>query len=532
MGQLNKVQINKGQGGVGGELEGKDHISGLVYDVTAYPVPLTGFTALSAGNPIVKLLSLQDAINLGINDSHSDETKATGGSYLVTTAGVAGETWYLYSMPTYGKKVLLGSYTVITGDAVADVASGLVDSVQLSTNSHGYGATLSTATVELTAPDKMGASLNATNLSLEVYTSTGATGTGAATITQFSSGVGSEIAVVYYHIQQAFQFNSNIVLYLGMFDLTTFDASKIEDLQAFANGEIRQAGVWTLNTYAASLITGLQTSAETLNNSGRPMSVVLESNLLATTASAMTDTKSLISASKEAFVSASAAQSSTGEGWRLLGVTGTSVGAIGAVIGTISKAKVSKNIGEVASFDLTNGTEFSPDGDKDGAGLATGEEVRNLSDNLVTQLNNYSWIFNVTYDGIAGVYFNDSWTCTSRTNDYNSIERTRVMDKAGRNVKASLTPLINSELNADPTTGKLSASTIELFKGEALNAIEQMAKDNEISTLSDGSLPDDTVVIDPNQDVLTTSEIVITISIVPKGIARTVVVNIKFTKSV
>jgi hypothetical protein len=532
MGQLRRVQINKNQGGVGGQLPGFDHVSGLLYDISAYPTAEVGYTSLSGSNPIAKLLSLQDAINLGINDNHSDETKATGGQYLVTTAGAAGETVYIYIEPDRGIKTLLGSYTVKSGDAVADTASGLVDSVNLNTNSHGYSATLNTATVELTAPDKMGASINGTRLTLEAYTSTGAGGTAAATITQFTTGVGSEIAVLYYHLQQAFEFNSGIVIYLGLYDISTFDATKIEDIQNFASGDIRNMGVWTTNTYAASLITTLQTSAENLNDVGRPCSVVLDSDISGFTAATLPTLTTLISATKEAWVSGLAGQSSTGEGNRLMGVSGATVGTVGMCLGVMSASKVSQNIGELLSFDITNGTEFAPDGEKNGAGLGTGEQVRNLSDNLVKQLDNYRWIFTVKEDGVAGVFFSDSWTATSITNDFNAIERVRTIDKAGRNVKLALTPLINSELNVDPSTGELSASTIELFKGEAFNAIEQMAKDDEISTLADGTLPSDTVIIDPNQDVLSTNEVVISIAIVPKGIARKIVVNIKFTRRV
>jgi len=533
MGQLSKVKINKGQGGVGGQLLGEDHISGLLYDVSAYPTPLAGYTALSASNPIAKLLSLQDAVNLGINDTHSDETKATGGKHLVTTAGAEGETWYLYVEPAYGTKILIGSYTVLSGDVVADVASGLVDSVNLNNPNTNYSATLSTATVELTAPDKMGASINGGSvLTYEVFTSTGSAGTGVATTTQFSSGAGSEIAPLYYQIQQAFEFNPGLNLYIGLYDLSTFDATKIEDIQSFAGGTIRQMGVWTDNTYAASLVTGLQTSAENLNDAGRPCSVVLSSNILSTTASALTDTKTLISASSQAWVSPLAANPSTGEGWRLLGVLGKSVTSLGAMIGVLSLSKVSQNAGEVLSFNLVNSAEYAPDGNKDGAGIATGEETKDLSNNEVTQLDNYSWIFTLTHDGIAGTYFNDSWTCTQRTNDFFSIERNRTLDKAGREVKAKLTPLINSELTVDPSTGKLSDITIATFKGEALNGIEILANADEISTLEDGSLPPDTVVIDPDQDVLTTSEIVVTIKIVPKGIARAITVNLTFAKSV
>ena len=539
MGQLRKVTINKGQGGVGGNVAGKDHICGLVFDSTTYPTALAGYTSLSSGNPIAKLNSLQDAINLGINDSHSDETKGTAGSpsYLFTTAGAAGEVWYLYVTPAFGVKTLLGSYTVVTGDSTATVAAGLNANINLRKNIHGFSSTTPPATSSLyiVVPSKYGASLNGgAVLSSEVYTSTGAIGTGAATKTQFTGGVGSIFAILYYHLKMAFDSNPSVVIYLGIYNLTTFSGTGVEALQQYANGDIRNMFVWTdtASSSLASMVGVLQTSGETMNSNARPCSIILESNSKATTASALTDLSSLISASKEAFVSVSIANSASGEGWRLLGVCGVSIGATGAIIGALSRAKVNQNIGEVLSFDLTSGTEFVSENGRDGAALGTGEEVRTLSDNLVKQLDNHRYIFTCRYDDIAGVYLNDSWNCTSITNDFNAIERVRTIDKAGRNVKAALTPLINSNLDVDPTTGRLADSTIALFTSEALAALNLMAIDGEIATLADGSLPSGTVSIDATQDVISTSKIVITIKIVPKGIARAITVNLTFAKSV
>lgn len=528
MGSIKRVTINKGNGGVGGQLPGKDHISGLLYEISTLPTVGAGQTSWTDA-PIKKLLSLQDAINVGINDSHSEETKATGGQYLITTAGVLGETWYLYCEPISGTKILIGSYTVKSGDAVADVASGLVDSINLGTNNTGFKATLDTATVQLIAPDKYGASLNteSTVLTYEVYTSNNLAGTGVSTVTQFSGGTGDENAVLYYHIQQAFAYNPQLVLYVGLY--TSYDSSKIEDMQSFANGDIRQSGIYTKTTYAASLVSTLQINGESMNDIDRPMSMVLTSDLSATTASALTDTRTIISATKEAFVSVDCGETNVGEGKRLSGVVGRSIGMVGAIIGILSIAKVHQCIGAVQYFDLTSGTEFLGE---DGAGLSTGESVKDLSNNLVEQLNNYGYLFPVKYDGEAGTFINDSHTATQTTNDYNAIERVRTIDKAGRNVKTALTPLINSELYVDAATGQLDGATIAKFKGEALNAIETMAKDGEVSTQEDGSLPDETVVIDPNQDVLSTGEIVVTVSIVPVGVARAITVNLKFVKSV
>ena len=108
----------------------------------------------------------------------------------------------------------------------------------------------------------------------------------------------------------------------------------------------------------------------------------------------------------------------------------------------------------------------------------------------------------------------------------------RTIDKAARLVRENLVPKISAPLYVNATTGKLSQATIEDFKNDAFKALENMAANLEISTNEDGSLPANSVVIDPDQDVISTSEIILTITIVPVGVARQITVNIGFAVSI
>jgi len=122
-----------------------DHVSALLFYNDTLP---SGFSANDRVKPI---FSLQEAEDLGIVDTHSDETVATGGQVQITLTGAADDTT---SITIDG--ITLGAYTVVTADAVADIASGLVDAINALTLKHGFSATLSTDTVQLTAPAKMG----------------------------------------------------------------------------------------------------------------------------------------------------------------------------------------------------------------------------------------------------------------------------------------------------------------------------------------------------------------------------------------
>ena len=91
---------------------------------------------------------------------------------------------------------------------------------------------------------------------------------------------------------------------------------------------------------------------------------------------------------------------------------------------------------------------------------------------------------------------------------------------------------LNSPLFVNATTGKLSQDTIADFRNDAFIALQTMAVNGEVSTDENGALPENTVVINPDQNVLVTSEIILTIKLVPVGVARTITVNIGFAVSV
>ena len=84
-------------------------------------------------------------------------------------------------------------------------------------------------------------------------------------------------------------------------------------------------------------------------------------------------------------------------------------------------------------------------------------------------------------------------------------------------------PSLSSPLkvNAD---GTLTAATIGYFETLCQTPITQMEADNELSAHK--------VIINPNQDVLATSTLEITLKAVPLGVARIIKVNVGFVKSV
>lgn len=523
---MGKIKFTVAQGGIGTPLPGQDHYSAFLFDADVLP---SGF---GANDRIKKVLSLAAAEALGITDSHSDETKATGGQVLITAPGAATEIQSIYITPANGARTRLGSYVVQSGDAAADVASGLVTAINLLTSIHGYVATLNTATVQLTAPAKQGAAINASGLAFETLLSTGSAGTGTATVMQFSGGVGSQVAPMHYHVSEFFRMQPGGVLWIGIYDFSSaYDAAKIKSVQDYAEGQVRNFGVYLQNTYAASFITSSQTVVDGLFLEDKQVdNVYIAADLSATTISALTNLTTLDSEN----VALVLLEDGGGEGYRLAGVTGKSITSLGCVLGVKAFANVHENCGWVGKFNLAGFNSSYLTTENDIIAFATGELYSNqpvsvIGDtNTPSLLTTYGYHWAKKYVGITGSFLDTTPTCTLASSDFARTERNSVMNKAIRLVRTKETPLVNSPLYVDASTGKLDFATIQTFKNAAFEALEQMARDGEINTNTDGTLPAASVVIDPDQDVITNAEIQITINIVPVGTAETISNTIGF----
>jgi hypothetical protein len=125
--------------------------------------------------------------------------------------------------------------------------------------------------------------------------------------------------------------------------------------------------------------------------------------------------------------------------------------------------------------------------------------------------------------GIDGSYFNDSGSAIAVSNDFAYIENNRTIDKAIRNMRALLLPALSSpiKVNAD---GTLTEDSVQYFQSLAKRALETMERDAEVSAYE--------VTINPAQNVISTSKIVISVLIVPVGVARRIEVNVSFTTQI
>lgn len=509
---LNNISFVLGQGGLGRPLPGEDYISGLIF-YTSGSLPI-GF---SSSSPVKQIFSVAGAEAAGITNDYSDAVAAQAIIHI-GTAGNPGD----FVMPDYtsstGTLYNLGKYTVTSAESSATLqAAALAAVINSGTNTHGCTASASAANVTITLPVKEGIYPN-TGMPVGLSTSGSAV---VATLTQPSAatqGTASVLAVWHYHISEYFRLQPQGNLYVGVFAVPDgYTFTEINTLQSFANGKIRQVGIFKQSeAFNAGDLTAIDTQCKLQATAHKELIALYAADM-----AGITDLSTLADLSQYSAntVSAVIGQDGAAAGAQLFKATGKSVTTLGATLGAVSAAAVNESIAWVQKFNISNGTEC------DTPAFANGTLFNSttVTDNLLTLLQNRRYIFLRRFTGVAGSYFNECSTATSPTSDYAYISDNRTIQKATRGVYAALIPALNStvQLNAD---GTLSDVASAYFTALAEDPLHQMARDGEISAQQ--------VVINASQNVLSTGLVVITISIVPTGTARNIQVNIGFNVSI
>ena len=90
---------------------------------------------------------------------------------------------------------------------------------------------------------------------------------------------GAETDILWYHIDQYFKNQPKGKLYIYLIDDLAIAYDEIEELQAFAEGEIRQIAFYDGGTaFATGTLNTLQTSCDNLESADTPVSVIYAAN--------------------------------------------------------------------------------------------------------------------------------------------------------------------------------------------------------------------------------------------------------------
>lgn len=320
---------------------------------------------------------------------------------------------------------------------------------------------------------------------------------------------------VHYHVSEFFRMNPGATLWFGYKqynDLNQF--SEVVDLCRKANGKIRQLAVATPDTaFATTLVGYLQTQAQALEAADMPAVILYTANI--TSIASLTTDLSTLNAPK---VSVIIGQDGGATGKALFDAQSRSISCIGNALGCVSLASVHESIAWLQKFNVASGELDVP-------AFADGSLYTETSTGVIDTLNTNRYIFLRKFNGIGGTYYNDSHVCAPiANNDYAYIEANRTMDKAIRGVRAYLLPQLNGPVKVDAATGKLDTAFISALETLGGRALEQMERDGELSGYK--------VVINPDQNVLSTGQLVINIAQVPKGIMRSIIVKIGFVTKI
>ncbi|MCA6489087.1 MAG: hypothetical protein IM569_13585 [Chitinophagaceae bacterium] len=507
---LNNITFNLGQGGLGRALPGEDYISGLLF-YTNGTLP-SGF---SAGNRIRQFFSLADAEAAGINNNFSDETKATA-TFLVTTVGANGDRVELRVNEPFGVVVSLGAYTKSASETTAaNVATAIAAAINAGTSTHGYSATVNTATVTITAKAGLGIFLN-TGSPLTATYSAGATLAG--TITQFTGGVASRFAVWHYHISEYFRLQPQGNLYVGIYAVPgSYTFTEITTMQIFANGKIRQIGVFKDSAaFASADVTTIHNVCAANVAAHREIIALYAGDIAAVTDISTLADLSTLSAH---YCSAIIGQDGAARGALLYLTTGKSVTVLGATLGAVAKAKVSHSIAWVAQFNISNGVEC------DVLAFANGVlfSHSSVNDNLLGTLQAERYIFLRKFVGVSGSFFNENSTSIALSSDYAYISDNRTIQKATRGIYASVLPALNSPITLK-SDGTLSDEAAAYFEGLAGIALNEMVRNGELSGFAAN--------VNTLQNVLSTGILTINVTLVQIATGRNIVVNIGYNVTI
>ncbi len=505
---MNNVTINYSNSGLGSPATGEDFISGMIFYNSVYP---SGFSSTANTKNI---LSVDQAIALGITNTSIDEVRATG-TTTVTGTGSTGSVIHVKVSTVVFGTVELGMYTVIDGDTTSTIATGLASNINSNTIVNGFSASATTSAVTITAPQQTGVGGNSFTFANVIDGRIPAT----TTSTSFTGGVASTIDPLYYHISEYFRANPegnvNVMITTGTSSSSSY--SELVTLQNFAVGKIRQIGVYEKTAFAYTNLALMQTQADLSSSNDKPFEVLYTSDFVAVSdLTNLVDLSALANKNVSVCIGQDGANKNLGGGFRIFMATNKSIGNVGLTLGAVSKALVSTSIAWVQNFNMASL-------EMDTLAIANGSQLTSLSDNLIKQIDAKQYIFMRKFIGIGGSYFNNDMTSVSPTSDYSSIHNNRTIHKAARTVRAQVLPSVASPIyfNAD---GTIALYSIGFFESECNVALAQMVSNGEISQYK--------TIINSKQNVLATKVLNITVQIIPVGVANVININLGFVLSI
>jgi hypothetical protein len=182
---------------------------------------------------------------------------------------------------------------------------------------------------------------------------------------------------------------------------------------------------------------------------------------------------------------------------------------VGIVLGRLAAVPVQRNIGRVKSGPLQLSSAYLTDGNPIEESLAS-----------LDSIHDKGYIIFRKFEGKSGYYFNDDPTSAPLTDDYASLGRGRVIDKALVLAYITFVEEVNDEVEIK-ADGTLAAAYVKSLQAGIENVINtSMTAEGEISSVS--------CVIDPTQNILSTNKLSVSLTIVPVGYSKSIEIELGF----
>ncbi len=181
---------------------------------------------------------------------------------------------------------------------------------------------------------------------------------------------------------------------------------------------------------------------------------------------------------------------------------------VGLLLGVAASIPVQRKISRVRSGALTNTTAF--------LNSTTLEE----SGGDASVIAGKGFITFITYPNVSGYFFSGDPMLTATTDDYCMLARGRVIDKAHILAYTTFVQEIDDEVpvNAD---GTLDAGFCKWLSQQIVNQVNNtMTANREISAIS--------CFIDPAQNILSTNELNVVLTVTPVGYATDIEISLGF----
>lgn len=488
------------QDGKGGSPLPEDSVSSILFDSTVFP---SGMTAL---DNIKQLNSISDAIALGIDGKSTDETKATGGKSFPSHS-IQGDAIFISVTPANQDAIILCDFVLSGGDA----SSEIIEQINAGFNTHGYSAlTDEEDSFSIIPPVGLGEALNSVTA---IFTN----GDDSETVTAFTGGVGSQLDILYYHIERFYANADNASLYIGIKDLTTFSATELTNIQAIAEGRIKWFGVFTKNDLADSQINLLSTEMESLFSDKRGGVSILTADLTSTTVAELSNRRLL----NKAYVTPSISQDFGARGHELAGTISYSVGTLGADLARCAITTIGQEMAVKGTIgDQIDGEEFET------IGYATGQTFNEINKTpaIVTRLKNYGYLQMHKITGVTGTFYDLGVNCRESISDFNRLRYDALNSIIARAIVVYFTNTINAKLSVQ-TAGVLSDSqqTILNAIGSTLINYLEISEYISVSSLNQCIVSQDITTVDG------VSTVTFKVVVLPFGTAESLVFNISYS---